>query len=115
MKRTQKVIYALGLAFVASAIWGRCLVTTATACHATTGHASPCPLPPLFPFLLHPELWCQQNKKREQRKSSGLFSNSFGLREALKRPAGKGIPTGYRAWPGEASPASGKLSQHCNN
>lgn len=62
MKRTQKVIYALGLAFVASAIWGRCLVTTATACHATTGQ--PSPPPRLFPFPLHPELWCQQNEKR---------------------------------------------------
>lgn len=112
MKRTQKVIYALGLAFVASAIWGRCLVTTATACHATTGQPSPPPV--CFPFPC--TLYCGVNKmKREQRKSSGLFSNSFGLREALKRPAGKGIPAGCRAWPGEAAPASGKLSQHCNN
>lgn len=73
MKRTQKVIYALGLAFVASAIWGRCLVTTVTACHATTGHASPCPLPLLFLFLLHPELWCQQNKKKENNENLAAF------------------------------------------
>lgn len=86
MKRTQKVIYALGWLLLQRAIWGRVLSD-----HSPQPATQPLvafTTPPPAPFLpqLAASLNCGVNKiKREQRNSSGLFSNSFGLREALKR------------------------------
>lgn len=79
MKRTQKVIYALGLAFVASAIWGRCLVTTATACHATTGHAPPVPSPLYFPFFCTQNCGVNKIKKENNENLAAFFPTLLAL------------------------------------
>lgn len=85
MKRTQKVIYALGWLLLQRAIWGRVLSDHSPQPATQPLVAFTTPPPPFLPQLVA-SLNCGVNKiKREQRNSSGLFSNSFGLREALKR------------------------------
>lgn len=75
MKRTQKVIYALGWLLLQRAIWGRVL----------SDHSPQPATQPLVAFTTLPSLPqlpaslnCGVNKiKREQRNSSGLFFQLF--------------------------------------